>query len=107
MRIAGELRTEVTTEELVAQADQVRTAAKELQDSFDRMKSLIAQTENYWKGDAADAHRKGYDKNQTSIEEIVARYQEHVRDLEEMAGVYSAAEKQAADLADELPASTI
>lgn len=105
MAIAGQLT--VTPEELAAQAQQVRSAASELQESFSRMKNLVTETGDYWTGEAADAHRDGYYKKQTSIEEIIARYNEHVRDLEEMAGVYREAEATAASLADELPALTI
>lgn len=105
MSISGELT--VTPEELVAQADQVRAAADDLQDRFDRIKTLVAETENYWKGEASDAHREAYTKNQTSIDEIIARYREHVTDLEKMAGVYREAELVSTNLADELPASTI
>lgn len=105
MAISGQLT--VTPEELAVQAAQVRSAAKDLQDSFNRMKNLVAETGNYWKGKAANAHRDGYAKNQTTIDEIIARYQEHVRDLEEMAGVYREAETAATNLADELPAITI
>lgn len=102
MAISGHIT--VTPEELVAQADQVRNAAREMQESFNRMKDLVNETGNYWKGEAADAHREGYTKNQTSIEQIIARYQEHVRDLEAMAGVYREAEIAATNMADELPA---
>ncbi len=102
MAIAGQLT--VTPEQLVAQSNEVRSAAGDLQDSFERMKKLVEDTRNYWKGEAADAHREGYTKNQTSIEEILDRYREHVRDLEQMAGVYREAETAAANMADELPA---
>jgi len=68
------------------------------------MRIRVSETENFWKGEAADAHRKNYNKNQTSIEEIISRYNEHVRDLEEMAGIYRQAEITAKDMADDLPA---
>lgn len=105
MSIAGRLT--VTPEELVAQADRVRTSAKSLQERFDQMKRLVDETEYYWKGEAAEAHREGYHKNRSAIEEIISRYQEHVRDLETMAGVYREAETTSTNLADELAASTL
>ena len=70
---------------LESQAQAVRTANDELNGCFDRMKNLMNQTEYFWTGAAADAHRNSYNKNQTAIEEIIARYTEHVRDLEEIA----------------------
>ena len=105
MALTGQLT--VTPEELVNQAGQVRDAAKDLQHSFDRIKTLVNDTGNYWKGDAADAHREGYNKHQNKIDEIISRYREHVRDLEAMAGVYREAEATAVNMADELPAITL
>lgn len=101
MAITGQLT--VTPEQLQNQAGQVRTANKNLQDKFNRMKTLIMDTGNYWKGEAADAHRENYTKNQGKIDEIIARYDEHIRDLEAMAGVYREAETAAKNMADELP----
>lgn len=105
MAIAGHIK--VTPEELSTQAEQVRSAATEMKNCFDRLKNLVSETSYYWKGEAAEAHREGYNKNQTSIEEIIARYNEHVRDLENMAGIYREAETAAGNLADELPASML
>ncbi|MBQ2383333.1 MAG: WXG100 family type VII secretion target [Oscillospiraceae bacterium] len=107
MSISGELNIGVTTEALVEQASQVRTASQELEDAFARIRELMEGTSHYWKGEAADAHREGYRKEQSSIEQIVARYREHVADLEKMAGVYQEAESRSADLANELPTSNI
>lgn len=97
----------VTPEELSAKAEVVRGANTDLQDAFERMRTLIAQTSIYWTGEAAEAHREGYNKNLPSIEEIVARYEEHVVDLEKMAGVYQEAEIKVTNLIDELPAMTL
>ena len=105
MAITGHLT--VTPEELTTQAEQVRSAATETKTCFEHLKNLVSETDHYWKGEAAEAHREGYYKNQTSIEEIIARYNEHVRDLEAMAGIYHEAETAAVNLADELPASTL
>lgn len=105
MAISGKLT--VTPEELSQQAGQVKEAAKDLKQRFDRMKQLMKETEYYWKGEAAEEHRNAYTKNQGNIEEIVARYEEHIRDLETMAGVYQEAEITSQNLADELAASTL
>ena len=72
MAIAGHIK--VTPEELSTQAEQVRSAATEMKNCFDCLKTLVSETSYYWKGEAAEAHRESYNKNQTSIEEIIARY---------------------------------
>ena len=105
MAITGRLL--VTPEELSTQSGQVRNASGELKTCFDQLKNLISDSAYYWKGEAAEAHRENYNKNQNTIDEIIARYNEHVKDLEVMAGVYREAEAAAANLADELPASML
>lgn len=105
MAITGHLT--VAPEALETQAGQVESIARQLQTSFNQMKQYVAETEYYWKGDAANAHRERYNKNQTSIDEIIRRYEEHVKDLREMAGIYKEAEGRAANMADELPASSL
>lgn len=97
----------VTTEQLRTQAAAVRNELKRMQAQFDRIKGLIDGSANYWIGEAGDAHRKQYAGRISSIEEMFARYNEHIRDLETMAGVYEAAEQAAANAADMLPASTL
>lgn len=96
-----------TPSEISDQAAVIRAANRDLEDAFDRMKTLMDQTANFWKGEAAEAHRENFNKNLPSIEEIIARYEEHTVDLEKMAGVYQEAETKATNLADELPAMTL
>ena len=97
----------VTTEQLCAQATIVRNELNRMETQFDRIKRLIDGSVNYWIGEAGDAHRKQYTGRISSIEEMFAKYKEHIRDLEMMAGVYEVAEHVAANAADMLPASTL
>ena len=90
----------VTTEQLRTQASTVRTDLRTMQSQFNG-------SANYWIGEAGNAHRKQYTSRITRIEEMFKRYQEQVKDLEEMAGVYEAAEAAAANAANSLPASTL
>ena len=105
--MANEGRILVDPQALETQANAVYNAAEALRMAFEEMNKRIRETESYWKGDAAEAHRKNYTKNQSNIEEILARYNEHVRDLEQMAGIYREAETKATNLADELPLSNL
>ncbi|MBT9651482.1 hypothetical protein GPK60_00095 [Ruminococcus sp. MCC718] len=97
----------VTTEQLRTQASTVRTDLRTMQSQFDKLKGLINGSANYWIGEAGNAHRKQYTSRITRIEEMFKKYQEQVKDLEEMAGVYEAAEAAAANAANSLPASTL
>lgn len=90
--------------------EQMQTAAAELsgyvtvmRECFQQIKSTMTQTEAYWVGEAGDAHRSQYQEQVAETEEIIARYTEHVTDLNVMAGVYSEAEARAQAQAEELP----
>ena len=48
-----------------------------------------------------------YKTRKAKIEEILARYQEHVTDLQVMAGVYEQGEQAAQNAADSLPISNL
>lgn len=97
----------VTTEQLRTQASAVRTQLRTMQSQFDKLKGLINGSANYWIGEAGNAHRKQYTSRITRVEEMFKKYQEQVKDLEEIAGVYESAEATAANAAESLPASTL
>lgn len=93
----------VTPEEMVSAASELSGYVSNMNECFNQMKNTMSQTANYWVGEAGDAHRQLYQEQVAKTEEIIARYTEHVRDLNAMAGVYDEAEKQAEAKAEELP----
>lgn len=97
----------VTTEQLRTQANVVRQELGNMQSQFDHIKGLIDGSSRYWIGEAGDAHRKQYTSRISSVEEMFKKYAEHVKDLEEMAGVYEIAEQAASSAADSLPMSLL
>ena len=105
MAIAGTLK--VDPEVLRAQSNTVENERRKMQGYFDDLKSVIEGSSGYWIGEAGDAHRKLYLSRIGKVEEMLARYQEHVRDLQIMAGVYTEAETRASAEAEALPASTL
>ena len=101
--MAYDMTIKVSTEALVNQSQQVQTAANDLKECFDNLKQLVIDSSRFWKGEAGDTHRDGFAKQYSDLDEIVSRYQEHVRDLQTMAGVYQEAEAAAQSAAEELP----
>lgn len=97
----------VTPEEMEKAASELSTQVGNMNEHFQQMKATMQQTISYWVGEAGEAHRKLYEQQVAKTEEIIARYTEHINDLNAMAGVYSEAEMRAASLAEELPTSTL
>lgn len=97
----------VDTEQLRTQSGEVRNQLNTMTSRFERLKELVNGTSSYWIGDAGDAHRKQYMKRISQIEEMLARYMEHVTDIEKIAGIYERTEKAANETASDLPGSIL
>lgn len=78
-----------------------------MQTVFEEMETTINRTSNYWIGEAGDAHREYFSSKKADIEEMFKRLAEHVRELNQMASVYSNVEKEVTQLAQDLPADVI
>lgn len=99
---------------LTVNPDMLRTKAaivqgkiKEMRVSFEALENTIRKTQNYWIGEAGDAHRDFFYNHREEIEEIFKRLTEDVADLNQMAGVYTEADNEAKEMAEELPADVI
>ena len=88
----------VTTEQMRNQSAEVKTLLNEMKNRFGRLEETIKGTSAYWSGEAGGINL---------VEEMLARYLEHVTDLEKMAGVYETAEAAAEQAGDALPMSTL
>lgn len=97
----------VTTEVLYEKSQSISGHLGKMQERFSNMESVVDKTGGYWIGEAGEAHRAMYKEMCPQIEEVTKRLQEHVRDLEEMAGIYDEAASAARELAEELPADVI
>lgn len=78
-----------------------------MQTVFEEMEATVNRTNNYWIGEAGDVHREYFISKKPDIEEIFQRLTEHVRELNQMASVYSNAEKEVTELVQDLPADVI
>ena len=97
----------VTTETLVSQADEVAKLIADTENSFRDLKSLVNSTGSYWVGEAGDANRQKYNKQEPNIDVAIRRLREHVKDLKAMAGVYDTTERAAETEAENLISEVI
>ena len=96
----------VSPEEMQAMAATLSGYVRTMDECFRTIKNTMATSSVYWVGDAGNAHRALYEEQVEYTEQIVARYTEHVKDLNTMAGVYAEAEQTAQTAAEELPEIT-
>lgn len=97
----------VDTGTMRQKASTVEGKMKELQSAFEKVEQAVQRTGNYWIGEAGDAHRAYFEHEKPKMEEILRRLSEHARDLNAMASVYERTEREAADIAADLPSDAI
>lgn len=100
--MAEEWIVKVDTADLAATAGEINTRVSRLEELFNAMTETMNRTQSYWIGEAGDAHRSVFLEQQPKREEILKRLREEVRDLQEMAGVYEAAERENVQTAQSL-----
>lgn len=97
----------VSPEEMQAAASELSGYVSAMEQSFQAMRMIMGDSVSYWVGIAGDAHRHMYQQLVAKTDEIIARYSEHITDLNAMAGVYGDAEGSAQSVAEELPNSIL
>lgn len=105
--LGGDVTIKVTPEALYAKSQNIASILKKVEGNFGNMKVVMDKTGSYWIGEAGDAHREKYQEMIPETEEIIRRLQEHVRDLNEMAGIYQETEREVTEITELLPADVI
>lgn len=105
MALSGRLL--VTPEELEKQANITQNTINRMRNSFDSLEQLIQGSQSYWTGEASDAHRQAYQSLRGRVDEMFLRYQDHVSDLETVAGIHRENEMSLDAMIDELPDSNL
>lgn len=107
MQGIGTASVKVSTEQLAAQAAEVRRYGNDMKKNFKLLSDTLDKTKNYWLGEAGEAHRKMYEEQKDAIDEMLRRLLEHPGDLEAIAGNYQQAESINVTTAQGLPDSII
>jgi len=97
----------VEPEVLKAKAEVVQAKMNEMKKAFDEIENTLRKTQNYWIGEAGDAHREMFYKTKDERDEIFKRFQEDVTDLNTMAAQYIATENEVKQITEELPSDVI
>lgn len=84
----------VTPETLYTAADLVAARITAAEKTFSDISRTAASTASYWLGDAGDKYRSLFQEQEPEIEEMIARFREHTKDLQAMAANYIQAENE-------------
>lgn len=97
----------VTPEVLSDKSGQVLKCVNNMANTFQQLETVVNRTSYYWIGEAGDLHRKLYNQQKSTIDEMMQRLREHPRDLITIAQIYSNVEKEVESIAIELPGDVI
>ena len=97
----------VNTDVMRQKAAAVEGRIQEMQNAFASLEETVQRTQNYWIGEAGDAHRAYFEKKKPEIEEALKRLSEHVQDLYEMAAVYDNVVRDVTQISKDLPSDVI
>lgn len=103
------LVSSLLVEPMALQQKSVTTAEKisKMKKAFEELSVTVNKTNNYWVGEAGDAHREFFNSSKPEIEEIFKRLSEHSRELGEMAAVYMNVEREVTQISEDLPSDVI
>lgn len=92
MAISGAVELLVTPEVLNQQAVEVEKRVANMKTHFENMKRLVEKSKGYWVGEAGDMHRQNYTEQETNIDQVLRRLNEHPSDLRAIAQMYTTTE---------------
>ncbi|MCI6896758.1 MAG: WXG100 family type VII secretion target [Gemmiger formicilis] len=97
----------VTPEVLQQKSQQIAAEVNKLRGLFSNVQQAVNGTAAYWQGEAGTAHRDAYNSHNEEFNTMLARLQEHVTDLNSIAGNYITFENQIKEIEDALPSDVI
>ena len=103
----NDIHIKVTPETLVNISSDVSQKIGKVQNAFSELEGIIQASSSYWEGDGNDAFVKAYELRKENYEGILKSFQEHIVNLQEIAGVYQQAENTAEDWALDLEGDVI
>lgn len=86
------IEIQVSTSDLMRQAQTMRTRVAAIQKRFRTIEDRINDSAYYWIGDAGDTHRQAFFESKEGIESALESFADIAQMLEEIAGEYDAAE---------------
>lgn len=97
----------VKPEELERKSSEFSKIVQSIEQHFRRIDEISGKTRGYWRGEAGDKDREGYDSYQDDITFIIRRLKEHPDDLLKMAGIYKQAEQKVGTMSSKLKVDQI
>lgn len=103
----SDIHIKVTPETLTSISSDVTQKVNRAQNAFMELEEVIQSTSHYWEGKGHDAFVAAYQLRKESYMNIFKSFQEHIVNLQQIAGVYQQSENFAESMIQELEADVI
>lgn len=101
------IEIKVTPETLVSISADVTQKISSVQSAFTELEGIIQNTASYWEGDGHDAFVEAYQLRKDNYMSILQSFQDHIANLQQIAGGYQQADTFAEELSLELEGDVI
>lgn len=101
------MQIRVAPEILAQRADAAERKIKDVRQRFEQIHQIVNRSQNYWEGNANQAHRREYQEYLDEIEKVLLHFEENVTDLRKIGGIYKAVETVTTETSHDLPRDVI
>lgn len=102
-----QMRIRVKPEEVAAISQETLNTIDNLKSKFDRISEIVNRSGSYWEAEGQTAYIRSYHADCDMVESTLTKFQTHVQNLQIVAGVYKAAEREAVQAAESLECDVI
>ena len=103
----AQIRIRVTPEEVEVISQEALNSIDTLQKQFDNISEIVKRSSSYWEAEGQLAYTNSYRSGCDSVENSINKFRTHIQELQTIAGVYKAVEKEATELANSLDSDVI
>ena len=98
-----EIRIKVSTDQLKTVFANVTTRIANVQKAFDEVDQKVTHSTTYWESQGHDSMQQNFEIRKDDYQKLFKEFEQHIRNLQEIAGVYEKSEKNIAETANSLP----
>ena len=103
----SDYKLKVSTDVLREVASEVYENISNTRSAFDEIRNIVSSSRSHWEGNGNEAYINSFLRKTDRINEALRRFTENASDLEKMAGVYEAVERENTSITGGLPQNVI
>lgn len=103
----GDISIKVSSQVLKNVSDDARSKLIKTKNAYEELDGVLKKTASYWEGAGQENMLRAYNIREDDYDRLFASINGHISKLEEIAGIYEAAEETTISVADILPGDII